>query len=300
MPYVPKRAYQRKRGQNRMAKKKQAYRRKKVYKRRYRRGFTTTKVKGTQVVSDRYFCKLKYVHRLTNVTLNTTTQANYTEIIRGNSLYDPEYVAGGGQPTGFDYLKTLYAYYRVHASSVNARVYNHASSSNGGYVYITIYPDTKAAAPSSTSNQWSDVAGLPHARHRLLPCATARFNSQLGLKHKMKSKYVLGSKTIMNTDHETAVNQNPTDSGTSATRAWYWLVSIWNADQNTTTVTYTIDIEQEFYCEFMRPNPMPDSQLYGDPDGTIDPTPNYSGTYIYYQPSFGGTGSTSGWVGGPN
>lgn len=301
MPYVPKRAYQRKRGKNRLAKRKVAFRRKKIYKRGYRKGgLTTARIKGTQVVADRYFCKLKYVHRQTNVTLNATTQSNYSDIIRGNSLYDPEYIAGGGQPTGFDYLKTMYAYYRVHASSVNVRIFNHSSTANGGYVYLTVYPDTKALAPSATSNQWSDVAGLPHARHKLIPCTAARFISHLGLRHKMKSKTVLGSKTIMNTDHECSVSQNPSDTQSSATRAWYWIITIWNADQSTTSVTYTIDVEQEFYCEFMRPNPMPDTVLYGDPDGTNDPTPSQTGIFNTYQPAYGGSGSTSIWVGGPN
>lgn len=281
--------------------KKKNYRRKKIFKRNFRsKALSTVRVKRNQIVPDRYFCKLKYQVRHATATLNATTSENASIIIRGNSLYDPEYATGGGQPIGFDYLKTLYQYYRVHASKIRMRVYNNASSSNGGAVYLTLYPTTVPASPSTSNTNWADIAGQPHGRYKLTFTASANSTSQKTLTHKIKSRIVLATKSIMNTDHQTSIAQNPAENSLSAPRSWYWIASIWNADQATTTVTYAIDIDMEYYCEFLRPNTMTDTVLYGDPDGTNDPVTSISGTYNYYQPAYGGSGTTSGWVAGPN
>lgn len=274
--------------------------RKKKFTRRRNKGLTSVRVKRNQIVPDRYFTKLKYQFRQVSVPLNSTTALNASVVVRGNSLFDPEYSSGGGQPIGFDHLKTLYHYYRVHASKVKTRIYNNTSTSAGAVLYQTIYPSVLASVPPTSNTNWADVAGQPHARYKFIKTGSASPSYDCTMSHKMKSKTVFGTRSIMNTDHQTSIQANPTENTGSAPRAWYYVVTIWNADQSTATVTYDLDIEVEYYCEFLRPVTMIDSTLYGDPDGSNDVPQSFSGTYMFYSPSFGGSGSNSNWIAGPS
>lgn len=298
MPYVSKFKKRRPQAMAQRRRRKTQYRKKRFTKRRYQ-SLTTLRNKRNQIVPDRYFTKLKYQFRQQSISLNATTALNASVIVRGNSLYDPEYAAGGGQPIGFDHLKTLYQYYRVHASRVKYRVYNNSSTTAGAILYGTIYPTTIPSYPPQSITNWADVAGQPHARYKFLKTGSASPSYDCTMSHKIKTKTVFGARTIMNTDHQTAINANPAEATGSAPRAWYYVVTLWNADQTTTTVTYDLDIEVEYYCEFLRPVPMTDTVLYGDPDSSNDIPQSISGTYNYYSPAFGGSGITSGWVGGP-
>lgn len=302
---MPRRTYSKRANYRKKAtyrsKARKAYRSKRRYRKSGYQRLSKTVLRSRQpIVSDRYFCKLKYQCRQTSLALNATTAQNGSVIIRGNSLYDPEFSIGGTQPIGFDYLKSMYQYYKVHASKITIRVFNNSSASTGAFTYCTVYPCVVGASPPITSIQWMDVAGQPHAKYKLMPGGPSNNMRDKTLIHKMKSKDVLGCKTIANSDHQCNIGTNPAENVVSAPRAWYWIVSLFNADQETTTVTYAMDITMEYMCEFLRPTQMLDATLFGDPDGVNDTPPNFTGTYNYYNPTFGGSGSQSGWVAGPN
>lgn len=270
-----------------------------VSKRRYRYKRTryqklTKQVARNQIVSDRFFTTLKYQVRPYSVTLNATTAVNGSIILRGNSLYDPEYSVGGGQPIGYDNIKTLYQFYKVHACKITARVFNHSSTNNGGTTYLTILPTVNPSSPNITQTQHSMISGQPHSRYRLCGAGINTNSKDRMLSHKMLSKVVLGTKSLREVFYETNIASDPT-SAASANKAWFWIVTLWNADVNTTTITYQVDITMQFMCEFMRPVNVIDYSLYGDPDGVNDTPQAYSGTQLTYQPVFGGSGTNAVW-----
>lgn len=294
MPYVRKLTKRRTRRKTAKAKGRKVFKRR-YHKPRYQK-LTKQVARSTPIVADRYFTKLRYQVRQTKFLLSSVV-LNGSAVLRGNSLFDPEFALGGGQPVGFDYIKTMYQFYKVHASHIRVRVFNNAGTNNGAPVYCTIYPSLIPQGPPTGSTQWMNVAGNPHAKSRLLNTSVIG-NAWRNLSHRMKSKTVLGCKTISNTDHECGIAANPAENIVSAPRAWYWIVTLWNADQLSDNITYQVDMDITYMCEFTRPSTMVDATLFGDPDGVNDAPPNITGTYFTYEPTFGGSGSQATWVAG--
>jgi hypothetical protein len=97
---------------------------------------------------------VKLVYNDERAVVASGNQGEY--IYRLNSVFDPDETGVGGQPAGFDQLKTLYGRYRVMA--VEARV-SLACMTSGAAAFLAVAPVDNAALGSIAE----DVACLRHA-----------------------------------------------------------------------------------------------------------------------------------------
>lgn len=65
-----------------------------------------------------FYTKLVYYYHENNTIVGGVDTYQW----RGNSVYDPDYEAGGGQPAGFDQLSALYSQYCVFAAKLEMTV----------------------------------------------------------------------------------------------------------------------------------------------------------------------------------
>jgi hypothetical protein len=72
-----------------------------------------------------------------------------TTIYRVNSLYDPVYAAGGGQPLQFALVRGVYAQYRVLSACVQLRFFD--PDADGLCVGFRVRPDTDSIATAGAS-----------------------------------------------------------------------------------------------------------------------------------------------------
>lgn len=278
----------------RKAGKKIAYRKKKNYGKRKAKynSRTTSAISRQKFIPDRFFTKLTYQSAIYSAPLSITTVSS-SALFRGNSVYDPEYAAGGGQPLGFDALKTMYGYYRVHKSKITMYAFPPSSTASSRF-RMTIVPLDRPSVIPQSDPYWQSVAGLPHSKMRFAQAAVQGYSKDSILSNQCMTKVALGLKSIMyDQEFITPIDRNPIEASLLRQNpSWYWLCTVWNEDQavtQTLDVTYKID----YYVEFCRPTVQHDFTLYGDPDGTNDVPTAMSGTYNTYQPSFGGSGTSS-------
>jgi hypothetical protein len=97
---------------------------------------------------------VKLIYTDYRVLTAVANQANY--VYRLNSLFDPDQSGVGGQPAGFDQLKTLYGRYRVLACKCEVEA---VSNSTGGNGLLAIAPSDI----SSLTAVAEDIAGLRYA-----------------------------------------------------------------------------------------------------------------------------------------
>ncbi len=126
----------------------------------------------------------------------TGSQAEY--VYRLNSVFDPDQTGVGGQPDGFDQLKTLYGRYRVVAVDVEVEAIG--QSANG----------LLAIAPSDTAGGFLSAEEVGAMRYG----KTASFSSTE--RAVCKSRYHIGEllgysddSVLGNTNLEAAINANP-------------------------------------------------------------------------------------------
>lgn len=120
-------------------------------------------------------------------------------VFRGNSIYDPVYATGGGQPMGRDQLATLYNSYKVHGMKIKFTV----TSNSGTPMRFGIIPDTH----DTNYTAILDAAEQPGARIKALSTYTGGLSSNT-IKHKVLSKSILGLKELTD-DEEAAMGSNP-------------------------------------------------------------------------------------------
>lgn len=75
-------------------------------------------------LAQRLITKLKYS---SYSTLASASGVVAGQVLRGNSLYDPDYTGAGGQPRGFDQIMPLYDHYVVLSSKVMIQITNTGS-----------------------------------------------------------------------------------------------------------------------------------------------------------------------------
>lgn len=77
---------------------------------------------GKQIVPKRVFAKLKFYcfWGPSSMYITSSIGKSATHRFRLNSIYDPDYAAGGTQPTGYSQYAALYGRYRVHACKVSS------------------------------------------------------------------------------------------------------------------------------------------------------------------------------------
>lgn len=111
---------------------------------------------GTGVLGNMLRVPLRYGAHV----YNTITGSYQQDTFKLNSCYDPVNAVGGGQPQGFDQLKTLYAKYRVVYCTMSVKV----TVSAGVSGHFVLWTNCSGAAISQLDN----VLGKKGVQYRLL------------------------------------------------------------------------------------------------------------------------------------
>lgn len=137
-------------------------------------------------------------------------------VIRGNDVYDPEFVLGGNQAFGFDQYSALYRKFYVKGSkiSVNA-IWNANTESNG---CILVWADCNATAPANiqTASERCLANGGKIAYLLNAPSGVTK------ISHSAYTRKMLGSGYEEDNNHGTAA-AGPVEQ-------WYWHVVNTNND----------------------------------------------------------------------
>lgn len=168
--------------------------------RKFGKGKPTTLVTyGPKIVPDRYMCKLTYT-----ISNNYTSEVGVPldQVIRGNSLYDPDATGFGGQPTGLDQIANLYYQYTVLASKVKFSAVN----TNANAAEMVLVPDTNVNGETSIEL----LQTRPYAKTRLLAPSGSGGALQV-LKHYMTSARMYGK------PRDAIISDNQFSALTSAT-----------------------------------------------------------------------------------
>lgn len=212
---------------------KKAYRRRLRYRRRAKAP-STVSIRTPSVVPDRLFTKLKYSLSRTLDTSPASSNPQY--VFRGNSLYDPEFAVGGSQPMGYDQWSAFYNNYRVHASAITVRMMSTADSDAGGFIKVTLFPSTTAAAGSYSGN-----SEQPYSKVNYLP---NKGLNKIFLKNKMYAKKMLGLKSIAyDEDLAAAIGADPV-------KEWYWILDAYSINEVANVLGVYMEVKITYYAEF--------------------------------------------------
>lgn len=101
-------------------------------------------------IPNQFFTKLKY-----NQTFSITATPYLETLIRSNSVFDPVYALGGGQPMYLDEFAQLYNRYTVYASSITLTFIQRTAQTEASYVKVGVYPlvDTSTAGSVSEATE---------------------------------------------------------------------------------------------------------------------------------------------------
>lgn len=149
-------------------------------------------------------------------TYNTGGAIFYQQVMRGNSVFDPDYTGAGRQPTFFDQMAALYNRYTVRASTCKVMpVFN--ATGNSGITNCYLYPSAIATAPSN----YYDATQTPFVVSDLTIANTRR-----ALSRGMTTSQICGVPSVTVTADDTfssAVTGNPTID-------WFWQFGLFAAD----------------------------------------------------------------------
>lgn len=171
--------------------------------RRYRASRLTAHIIG---FPEKMIAKLSY-----NETV-TLSSISGSFILRGNSVFDPNFTGGGNQPNYFDNYAAIYQKYRVLSSTLTVRFLN-VSSTIG--CRIMIMPSDSQTPPTNVMNS----VGNPYTKQTILGINTSSRNL-INLKQRMSTAKLNGKSkaAIMASDsYESGVGTNPTDP-------WFWII----------------------------------------------------------------------------
>lgn len=195
-------------------------------------------LKNPTAFPDRVYVKLKYA----DVYLLTfTSGVPVAQVMRGNSLLDPDRTGTGHQPYAFDQWKTLYNQYRVHASSISIRALVDSTSSVNAYSqWLSVYPAHNYTSPVTSTGYGAEI---PYNKTRVFNIYQTSSNT--AIKHYMSTAKIYGvdKQAVRDNDNFSAVyNANPVNE-------WDWIISASTIDLATTSTQYLF-ITVNYYTEF--------------------------------------------------
>lgn len=186
---------------------------------------------GFQFMPERVLTKLRYC---TEGHISASAIKTMNDIvIRGNSVFDPEYATGGGQPLGFDQITPLYGAYRVHATKVKFTICNNSSAAMNCCLL--------ASKESASFLNYLDACEQPSSRAKSV---SAKGGHDLAtLTNKQMSKKILGLKDL-DDDEEAIVTANPDNE-------WFFhLISSTQQWGSSIYLDFTYKIEVIYNVEF--------------------------------------------------
>lgn len=168
-----------------------------------------------------------------SVVLSLGGNISIYNIFRGNSIYDPEYAAGGGTPQGYTQWAALYSKYKVNGSS------------------IRVQPVVANATNLAAACSWSVAPVLSAASHyaetlSMFPYAKSRIQQNVytgarGVSSYMSTRKICGQSTS-DSDFESATGTNPS-------KEWYWNLAFTAIDGATSLDFYAL-VTLTYYATF--------------------------------------------------
>lgn len=213
--------------------------RKRNYRRNYRRKNSriTTARLSSHIVPDKSYTVLNYNQRLTPAPLSG---ADYHQVFRGNSLYDPDYTGTGSQPVGFDEWMQFYKYYRVFSSSITVRVLDNSSTAAAAQWELCVIPSFLPTDFAATDPQVA--AQNPFSKFRLIGTHTGKGPQMV--KNYMSTEKMLGRS--LSTLGSNAYGSSTADPASS----WAWHIVGQVIDESTTMANVYVYVTIKYYCEF--------------------------------------------------
>lgn len=220
MPYRRRRQYRRPR-RRKMVPYRRRYRR-----RRPRRNRIQYSISRTIAQPDTFYVKLKY----NQLVQKSPATFVYSHQFRGNSVFDPDFTSGGGQPVGFDQYATLYMNYQVLGSSIKVRLVNESAVSCGMVVY-----------PSITSTLVTYDEGIGNVYSKNIVVGPLTGNNIRGISNFIRTKKLIG-RSVDSVNYGASITTNPASP-------WYWNIEGRNMD-GVTNIDATLQVQLVYYVKF--------------------------------------------------
>lgn len=214
-----------------------------VYKQGYRQLLATK-----TPLPDRFRCTMTFSEVVGCTATNTVTTFGTTQPYRLNSLYDPRFNAGGGQPYGFDQIASMYNKYMVYAVAIEAE-------------FIAPSGPLLCALQIQQPNDTNDLTGKSIGFANELPGVMTKLISDTGEKKCVLRTYIPIHKAIgvrrlailLDPDnYASVVSTNPVVTP-------YAKVALSNVTGAATAPTCTTNIKLVYYCEFFERVPLSES-----------------------------------------
>jgi len=191
-------------------------------------------VKGPSVIPDRYFVKMKYSD---TIFLGGGVLQYASYVLRGNSIYDPDFTGTGHQVMGFDQLcPALYQYFTVFASSVSVRFMNQ-SSSNPAKVFLF---------PSNSSVPGTDplaVEEQAYSKRAYLSLNTAVGSTLINSYMSTKKMFGLSKLPDYALDFTGSSTQNPAN-------VWFWNIFVYGLSSAIPSSSIAVEFKLTYWVEF--------------------------------------------------
>lgn len=181
--------------------------------------------------ADSLYIKLRYSQAY---TFSITSGVAVTQVMRGNSLFDPDFSGTGGQPYFFDQWATLYQNYTVLGSAIKVTAFS---------VTPTVVYDVIVCPSTSSSSYSSNIEASEQ------PYTTSR-QSQINQPHLLVNKYMSTNK--INGLKKSQTTNDPAFSaatGANPSSQWYWHIYA-NDVVSSSTITLAVKIVVTYYCRF--------------------------------------------------
>lgn len=163
---------------------------------------------------------------------NTTAIPGFYDwVIRGNSIYDPDYALSADSCYGLAAMAGIYTSYKVLASSIRVTVTNNDDDDPVNCAIVpAVFPDSFAAA-----NQ-DGLLVHPLAKHM----SVSKLSGGKTLQHMMMSHKMFNVSNLDSVNFSALFTANPAT-------IWYWHVVTWNnagtASDCEMLVSVTYDVE---------------------------------------------------------
>lgn len=205
------------------------YNNRRRYKSKYIKASTTTRVRGVGF-PDKMYTKLKYVENIHSTAVGGLENIVY----RGNSVYDPQYSAGGHQPLFFDQYIAVYEKYRVIGSSVRLQITNESTQALNVAILPTSTPISLTTFQAVLEqNRSSAIRTVPPSQY--LISTQKRYCSTRQATGATKSE-------LYDQDYAGTFNSDPVN-------LWYWNFYL-NSVDNVTAIDARILLTITYYVEF--------------------------------------------------
>ena len=215
-----------------MPRKKLRVKKSKYRKRGKRNNVNTLVVKGPTIVPDQMFTKLTYRG---NAWLNEPNGLFQTYVLRGNSIFDPEFGGVASQPLGRDQWASFYNKYQVMASKITVKIL--PTGEQGQNFSFCVLPTVDPSASGIRQ-----IEEQPYNKSRML--SRVQDNAKT-ISSYMKTSAIFGTKNIL------AEEDTQAEQAANPSKEWYWLLGAANHSlSGTGQMSLDVFIEVEYYVRY--------------------------------------------------